>query len=143
MDKKLFNRITREIFTQYGFSKTGNNFILILDKVSIVVALRSWRGVKSFDYYFSINELYDPSTPIVKRSDTDFEIKMEHSPLASGYHKHEILYEEYDESEYRELLTNLLHTHLDPYKKDALKYLKDNDHCMCLSKKARKHLGLI
>ena len=68
---------------------------------------------------------------------------MEHDPLAKGYHKHEILYEEYEEEGYRNLLTNMLHSYFDPYKKDALQFLKDNDYCMCLSKKAKEFLGLV
>ena len=68
---------------------------------------------------------------------------MEHTPELRGYHAHEILYEEYDEMKYKELLTTMLHRYFDPYKNNALQYLKDNDYCMCLTKKARQYLGLI
>lgn len=139
----MFNKITKEIFTQYGFSKQGNKYILVLDDVTLVVKFCSWRGVKSFNYYFSINKLHDSSIPLDKRFDTLFEYKMEHNPAAQGYHKHEILIEEYDEKEYSNLLTNMLHLYFDPYKKDALQFLKDNDYCMCLTKKAREYLCLV
>lgn len=143
MDKRIFNKKTKEIFIEYGFSKQGNYYILLLDDVTIVVKFCSWRGVKSFNYYFSINALYDSSVEFKGRWDTLVEIKMEHDLSAKGYHRHEILYEEYEEDEYRKLLTNMLHSCFDPYKENALQYLKDNDYRMTLSKKAREYLGLV
>ena len=143
MEKKTFNKMTKEIFTEYGFSKQGNHYILLLNDVTIVVKFCSWRGVKSFNYYFSINALYDSSVASKDKSDTLIEIKMEHDLSARGYHRHEILYEEYGEEEYRNLLTNMLHIYFDPYKENALQHLKENDYRMCLSKKAREYLGLI
>ena len=143
MEKKIFNKLTKEIFLEYGFIKDKNNYILSLDDVTIVVRFRSWRGVKSFDYYFYINALYDASVPFTKRFDCLFEEHMEHTPELRGYHAHEILFEEYDEIKYKELLTSMLHRYFDPYKNNALQYLKDNDYCMSLTKKARQHLGLI
>ena len=116
---------------------------LNLEDVTIVVKFCSWRGVKSFNYYFYINELYDESVPFEKKFDSVIEIKMEHTPELRGYHAHEILYEEYDEMKYKELLTTMLHRYFDPYKKNALQFLRDNDYCMCLTKKARQYLGLI
>ena len=80
--------------------------------------------VKSFSYYFSINELYDETFPFEQRGDTLVEIKMEHDPSAQGYHKHEIIFEQYTENEYRELLVNLLHSYFDVYKENAIKFLK-------------------
>jgi len=143
MEKKIFNKITKEIFLEYGFLKEKNNYILTLDDVTIVVKFCSWRGVKSFNYYFYINDLYDDSIPFEKRFDSMVEIKMKHTPTLRGYHAHEILFEEYDEMKYRELLTNMLHSYFDPYKNNALQFLKDNDYCMVLSKKANQYLGLI
>lgn len=142
MDNKTFNKITKEIFTNYGFNKKGNKFLLQLQDVSIVVRFSSWRGVKSFNYYFSINKLYDCSVPIEERSDSLIEMKMEHSPSAPGYHSHEILFEKYTEDEYKGMLTHMLHAYFDPYKKDALKFLKENDYQMCLTKKSREFLNL-
>ena len=95
MDKKSFNKITKEVFLEYGFTKKNQKYFLILQDVSLVVYFASWRGVKSFNYYFSINELYDSSIPVEQRSDTLVEIKMEHNQSAKGYHKHEILFEQY------------------------------------------------
>ena len=67
---------------------------------------------------------------------------MEHDPSAQGYHKHEIIFEQYTENEYRELLVNLLHSYFDVYKENAIKFLKDNAYCMALTLKAKKYLGL-
>jgi len=141
MDKKTFNKITKNVFTEYGFIKQKNAYILLLDEVTIVVKFCSWRGVKSFDYYFSINNMHDSSIPLDKRYDCISEIKMEHSPSAQGYHQHEILFEEYSEDEYRDMLTKMLHSYFDPYKEDALQFLKVN--YWELTTKAREHLGLI
>ena len=41
---------------------------------------------------------------------------MEHTPELRGYHAHEILYEEYDEMNYKELLTTMLPRYFDQYK---------------------------
>ena len=142
MDKNLFHKITKEIFLEYGFTNKNGKFILVLKDVSIVVFFSSWRGVKSFSYYFSINELYDETFPFEQRGDTLVEIKMEHDPSAQGYHKHEIIFEQYTENEYRELLVNLLHSYFDVYKENAIKFLKDNAYCMALTLKAKKYLGL-
>ena len=143
MEKRVFNKLTKEIFLEYGFIKDKNNYILNLKDVTIVVKLCSGRGVKSFNYYFYINDLYDDLIPFEKKFDSLIEIKMEHTPELPGYHAHEILFEEYDEMKYKELLTNMLHRYFDPYKINALQYLKDNDYRMCLTKKAREFLGLL
>lgn len=143
MDKKSFNKITKEVFLEYGFVKKNQKYFLILQDVSLVVYLGSWRGVKSFNYYFSVNELYDSSIPAEQRSDTLVEIKMEHNQSAKGYHKHEILFEQYTEEEYINLLSNMLHSYFDAYKENAIRFLKDNAYCMCLTQKAKMYLGLL
>jgi len=140
MDKKTFNKITKEIFTEYGFYKKGSKFLLQLKDVSIRVTFSSWRGIKYFGYNFAINALYDDSTPIEDRFDSIVEEKLEHTPSLRGYHAHEILYEEYSEMEYKELLSKTLHVTFDPYKTNALQYLKDNMYCMCLTKRASEYL---
>lgn len=66
MEKSVFNKVTKEIFLEYGFLKDKNNYILTLEDVTIVVKFCSWRGVKSFNYYFYINDLYDDSIPFEK-----------------------------------------------------------------------------
>ena len=142
MNRKAFNKITKEVFLEYGFVKKNQKYFLILQDVSLVVYFASWRGVKSFNYYFSINELYDSSIPVEQRADTLVEIKIEHTQSLQGYHRHEILFEQYIEEEYRSLLSNMLHSYFEPYKADALQYLKDNNFQMCLTEKARKYLGL-
>lgn len=143
MDRKAFNKITKEVFLEYGFVKKNQKYFLILQDVSLVVYFASWRGVKSFNYYFSINELYDETFPFEQRGDTLVEIKMEYEPSAQGYHKHEIIFEQYTENEYRELLVNLLHSYFDVYKENAIKFLKDNAYCMALTLKAKKLTGII
>ena len=143
MDKKLFNKVTKKIFLEYGFIKKNKKFILQLQDVSVVVYFASWRGVKSFNYYFSINELYDSSIPVEQRSDTLVEIKMEHNQSAKGYHKHEILFEQYTEEEYTNLLSNMLHSYFDAYKENAIRFLKDNAYSMCLTQKVKMYLGLL
>ena len=113
-----------------------------MDDITIVVRFCSWRGVKSFNYIFYINELYDSSIDFDDRFDTKIDIKMEHDTSAKGYHRHEILFEEYEEDEYKELLTKMLHSHFDVYKENALQFLRDNEYLMQLTKKARAFLGL-
>ena len=143
MDKKTFNKITKEVFGEYGFVKSKDKYVLELKDVTIVVKFASWRGVKSFNYYFSINELRDPTVPAEKVSDTLVEIKMEHSSFLEGYHRHEILYEVYEEQEFKDILNRMLHSCFDPYKKSALQYLRENDYRMTLSKNAREYLGVL
>ena len=109
MDKKQFNKITKEIFLEYDFVKQKDNYILYLDEITIIVKFRSWRGVKSFNYWFFLNDLYDDSVKLI-------EIKMEHNTELRGYHRHEILFEEWTEEEYRELLNKMLHSYFDPYR---------------------------
>ena len=141
MEKKQFNKITKEIFLEHGFKKQKDSYILYLDEITIIVKFRSWRGVKSFNYWFFLNNLYDDSVKFEERWDTLIEEKMEHSPELRGYHCHEILVEEWTEEKYRELLDKMLHSYFDPYKENALQFLRDNEYCMVLSEKARIYLG--
>ncbi len=138
MEKAAFNKMTREIFKEYGFVKEKERYILFLEDITIVVRLASWRGVKSFDYYFSINEMFDPTVPVTQRYSTVTELHAEHDLNAQGYHRHEILYEEYTEEEYRALLTNLLHRIFDPFKEGGLMYLKDNN--LFMNRKTKEYL---
>lgn len=126
MDKKRFDRITKEVFLEHGFIKKRNTFLLIFDEITISCKLYSWNLIKSFNYWISINGLYDDSVPYEKRYGTYLAIKMEHSPFAEGYHKSEIKYEDYTENEYREILHGMLNIYFTPYKEDALQYVKDN-----------------
>ena len=141
MEKSVFNKITKEVFLEYGFKKEGSSYVLLLDEISIVVRFSSWRGIKYFGYNFAIHDLYDSSVPYVKRYDSLVEIKMEHTPSHWGYESHEIRSEEYDETEYRELLSNLLHRCFDRYQKDALQSLRENNFGMILRKEVLQYLG--
>ena len=100
MEKKDFNKITKEIFVANGFVKKRDTFLLILDEITISCRLYKWNNIQSFNYWISVNGLYDDSIPYEKRYGTYIAIKMEHSPFAEGYHKSEIKYEEYSEDQY-------------------------------------------
>lgn len=117
MEKRVFNQINKKIFLEYGFKKLNNKFVLLLDDISIVVRFSSWRGIKYFNYNFSINDLYDSSVPYDKRYDSVVEIIMEHTPTLRGYDAQEIVFEKYTEDEYADLLHNMIHRYFDPYKK--------------------------
>lgn len=142
MDKKEFNRIVKEVFTQYGFKKKRDRYMLLFDEVMISCQLYTWNGVRSFNYWVSINAVYDDSVPLEKRGDSYVCIKMDHSPEAVGYHKAEIVYEEYDEEECRRILNYLLHTYFDPYKQDATQYVKDNHEWLTIRPEGLKCLGI-
>ena len=61
MDQRTFHRLTKEIFTEYGFVKKKSKYVLVLNDVTITVYFGSWRGIKSFNYCFYLNHFYDPS----------------------------------------------------------------------------------
>ncbi len=142
MEKKDFNKITKEIFVANGFVKKRDTFLLILDEITISCRLYKWNNIQSFNYWISVNGLYDDSIPYEKRYGTYIAIKMEHSPFAEGYHKSEIKYEEYSEDQYREMLTNMIHCYFDPYKHDALQYVKDNYQKLYLKPEGIAYLGI-
>lgn len=142
MDKKDFDRITKEIFLAHGFKKKRNTFILILDEIAIYCQLYSWYSIRSFEYWISINALYDDSIPYEKRADTYLLVKMEHDPAAEGYHKSEIKYEDYTETQYRDILNRMLHIYFDPYKQDALQNIKNNYQILHLTREAMSYLGI-
>ena len=142
MDKKSFDRITKEVFLSHGFIKRRDTYILVLEKISISCKLYSWNMIRSFNYWISINGLYDDSVPYEKRHGTYLAIKMEHTPSAEGYHKSEIKYEDYSEIEYREILDGLLNNYFNPYKKDALKYIKQNYRILHLKPEGMDYLGI-
>lgn len=142
MDKKEFNHIAKEVFTQYGFIKKRDKYFLILDEVTIGCQLMSWNTVRSFNYWISFNSLYDASIPLEKRYDNYVCIKMEHRPEAEGYQKAEIVYEDYDEQECRRILDYLLHAYFDPYKLNAIQFIKDNHQRLTLRPSAKEYLNI-
>jgi len=142
MDKNSFDRITKEVFLAYGFIKKRDTFIMILDEITICCKLYTWNSVRSFNYWISVNGLYDNSVPYEKRYDTYLAIKMEHSPSAEGYHKSEIQYEEYTEMEYRDILNGMLNIYFNPYKKNALSYVKSNYKMLHLKPEGIAYLGI-
>ena len=142
MDRKTFNALTKKIFSDYGFIKEKTKYVLLLKDVTIAVRFASWRGVKYFSYIFSINKIHDRTLPYEDRSDCIVEIKMEHTAgNPDDYRNHEISFEQYTEEKYRTLLTNMLHAYFDPYKVNALQFIKDNaDTCFILSHNALVYL---
>ena len=142
MDRKSFDRITKEVFLAYGFMKKRDTFVMILDEITISCKLYSWNSIRSFNYWISVNGLHDDSEPCEKRYDTYLAIKMEHSPYAEGYHKSEIKYEEYTEMEYSEILNSMLNVYFNPYKEDALKYIKSNYTILHLTPESMAYLGI-
>lgn len=142
MVQKSFKQISDEIFLAYGFKKHGKMYVMELPEITLVVNYRTCRGIRSFDYYYFINALYDESVPFAKKYDSAVEIHMEHSPSLKGYHSYHLAFEEYTEEDYRQLLTELLHIYFDPYRKNALQHLKENALCLGLREKGQKHLGI-
>ena len=69
-------------------------------------------------------------------------VKMEHTPAAQGYHKSENKYEDYSEEEYRRMLTYMLHTYFDPYKTDAIGYIKEFHVYLALRDETKEALGI-
>lgn len=142
MDKKEFNRVVKEVFTQYGFKKKCERYFLIFDDIMISCQLYTWNGVRSFNYWVSVNAAYDNSVPLEKRVGSYVATKMEHTPSAVGYHKAEIVYEEYDEAECRRILNYLLHTYFDPYKQDATQYVRENYEKLTIRPEGLEALGI-
>jgi hypothetical protein len=142
MDKKEFNKIVKEMFTQYGFQKKRERYFLLFDDVMISCQLYTWNGVRSFNYWVSVNAVYDDSVPLEKRYGSYIATKMEHSPCAVGYHKAEIVYEEYDEAECRRIINYLLHTYFDPYKQNATEYVKGNYKKLTIKPEGLSCLGI-
>lgn len=142
MDKKEFNRVVKEVFTQYGFKKKRDRYFLIFEDITISCQLYTWNEVRSFNYWVSVNAAYDDTVPLEKRYGSYVATKMEHAPSAIGYHKAEIVYEEYDDAECRRILDYLLHTYFDPYKENATQYVKDNYQRLTIKPDGLKVLGI-
>ena len=146
MDQRTFHRLTKEIFTEYGFVKKKSKYVLVLNDVTITVYFGSWHGIKSFNYCFYLNHFYDPSLGDENPSDLRIWKKIVHDPSAGGYHEHEILFEQYTEDEYRNMLNQMLHSCFDPYRHNALQHIKDcyhKDESFPLSERSRIFLDLI
>ncbi len=143
MEKSQFKKNSDIVLKEYGFIKKGTAYILNLQDIVIIMRQRSWRGVKSWDYTIGIRALHNCDTPLENISDTDIEIHLEHNSSLSGYHAHEILYEEYSEEYYTELFNNMLHKEFDGYKLYGLEYLKQNFIGKALSFEAMEYLGVL
>lgn len=147
MDKKTFNEITKDILLDYGFIKSGKKFYLYLPDVVIQLYFTSARGVRYFEYGYSINALDNltesPRNVLDGRYDNVFGMKLEHSILLEGYHSHDIPYEIYSEEYYINLLEKTVHIHFDPYRDDAIGHIKKDIYvCDIISNSALKYFGL-
>ena len=142
MDQKTFKRVSKEIFLEYGFELLGKTYVLVLEDITLAVNYRTCRGIRSFDYYYFINALHDETEPFERKYDSAAEIHMEHDPSRKGYHSYHLAFEEYAEGDYRQLLTSMLHAYFDPYKENALQYLKENALRFGLREQGQKYLGV-
>lgn len=128
MDQRTFNRVTKEVFLQYGFCKEERNrYVLRVDEeINVVVDFASWRGIKYFDYFFEIPKLHDPSIPRKEWVGVALGDKLEYREDLRGYQNHEILIEEWTEEEWREKLNYMLHKYFDSFKEDAIKHIRSH-----------------
>lgn len=142
MEKKEFQKITKEVFTEYGFIKYQKMFLLKLDIITIVVEQISCRGIRSFDYYFYVNELQGDTDPSEFTNGLLVMEQLVHTPEIKGYQCYEITYEKYTPDQYRKLLSELLHKYFDPYKENAIQHIKDTICAISISLNAREYLGI-
>ena len=138
MDRKAFNKITNQIFLQYGFFQAKRNtYVLVLEEVDVCVSFVSWRGVKFFDYIYSIRAAWEEGTPLEQRFE-GISIKMEHNTELEGYHRHEIIFENWTEEAWRIALLQMLHKYFDPFKENAILHIKNQS---LLTARHRKYLN--
>jgi len=140
MEMKSFNKITKEIFIAYGFKKIGKYYILKLKDITLFVWLDSWRGLKSFMYYFSINALHSETESFEEKIDSEHSVALIHNTNPKGSHQHKLCIEEWTEGQYREILKNLLCEYFDPYKEKGLQHLKDIGHTLNFPKRVTQFL---
>ena len=140
MEMKSFNAITKEIFLNYGFKKEKKYYILALKEITFFVWLDSWRGLKSFMYYLSINSLHNEKESFEERIDIRHAETLDHNVNPKGSHQHKLCIEEWSEMQYREILNNLLLRYFEPYKEKGLQYLKEIGYAFSFTEKAQMYL---
>ena len=140
MERKIFNKITREIFLHYGFKKEKKYYILELEEITLFVWLHSWRGLKSFMYYLSINELHNKTEELEEKIDIWSAIALAHNATSSGCSQQELSIAEWTEARYIEILKGMLHEYFDPYKERGLKHLKDMENTLAFRENAQMFL---
>lgn len=153
MDVKQFKFLTKQIYENYGFTKKGKYFYLDLNDVIICSGVLNTYNYSFFAYNISLKAIH--SAQEYKNNMFDgydcHAIDMYYTPNASGYLKKAVNYEKYSTEEYCKRLSELLKKYFDPFKEDALEYIKicykkiglviENDIIM-LSKSAREYLNL-
>ena len=154
MDKKELKKITTKIYEEYGFVKKGKYYYLDLPDVVLCSGFFTVNGIMNLSYNFSLKAV---NTEESRKPNNMFdgydsiEIKMNFNPMAQGYHKHEICVDTWTEDFYVAKLKEVLHYYFDPYKKDALNYIKraskeaglvNDGEIILLSIKARQFLEL-
>ncbi len=140
MEMKLFNKITKEIFTNFGFSKDKKYYILKLKDITLFLWLDSWHGLKSFHYSLSVNALHYADELIEKKQDLAFSVPLDHNANPKGTHQHKLCIEEWTEIQYREILRKLLFEYFEPYKEKGLQYLKEIGHTLSFTEKTQMFL---
>ena len=140
MERKIFNKITREIFLNYGFEKENKYYVLELKEITLFVWVNSWRKEKSFMYYVSINELHNKTEELEERIDIWNAIALKHNATPSGRLQQELRIAEWTEQEYIEILKGMLREYFDPYKERGLNHLKDIGEELTFREKAQMFL---
>lgn len=127
MDKKELKKITKKVFEEYGFHKRGKYFYLDLDDVIICAGFVTFHNVTYLAYNFSVKAVHSENERKLNDMFSGYdsiEQVIYFNKDAQGYHKKEICCEQYTEEEYSQRLKELLHYYFDPYKKDALNFIK-------------------
>ena len=149
MDFKRFNAITKEVLLDYGFRKINpRKYVIRLEHITILLEMFSYDKSKKLAYSFSFNALDNTTDPPTNVENDRFdnictntlEVDFSYNPKRGSPW---LLYEEYTEEYYRDLLTNLIKRYFDPFKKDTFKVFRTNvglgNTC---TRQARKFLGL-
>ena len=137
---KFFNKITKEIFTNFGFRKDKKYYILKLKDITFFIWLDSWRGLKSFMYYLSINSLHNEDEPFEEKIDVWHSKTLDHNVNPKGSQQHKLCIEEWTETQYKEILKNVLIEYFEPYKEKGLQHLKEIGHTLPFTEKAQMFL---
>ncbi|MCL2540119.1 MAG: hypothetical protein FWE53_01640 [Firmicutes bacterium] len=121
MDKKEFFRITQEVFAEYGFKVDGKYFYLDLSEVHITAVLAKAHGIYFLGYNFSIKAIHEGE---IKPRD-EFAGHDSHLINMSNYKNERWLeYENMPKETYINDLKEMLPRYFNPYKKDAIGYIK-------------------
>ncbi|MBQ4511306.1 MAG: hypothetical protein II984_11325 [Clostridia bacterium] len=154
MNKKEFKITTTKIYEEYGFLKKGKYFYLDLEDVLICSGFSHAYGCTYLAYNVSIKALHSENERKMNDMFDGYdstENQICFNEKEKGIYQIEICYEKYTKEEYEKKLTDVLHKHFDPYKNDAIGFIKkcctevgvlfDNE-TMLLKAKAKKYLEI-